>query len=274
MKIREPIVEDIFYPADAGRLRKDIEELLSNCTTAPGNAGCIISPHAGYEYAGDVCAEAFCSVSRRNPGIVVIIAPVHREHTNYLFLPESSVFSTPLGNLEVDEAAADELSSCSTNIIRNDLPHLEEHSIEVQLPFIRHIFGEVKIIPLLVGEVSKTSVEMLRRALQTVFASRSSQSLFVLSSNFSGFGPPGKTAEEADILLADIKENNWKKLLTDYRERRSSACGSACIAGFLAFNHARSSASLLKKKNSSTIGGNKGKSIEYAAVSFLEDVTL
>jgi hypothetical protein len=146
-KVREAIVAGIFYPEDAAGLSARLGAALleaSGPATLDGSPRpvAILSPHAAFDYSCDVQAAAWSAVGSRRIDRIVIIAPLRREGGSVAYLPESEAFQTPLGDVEVDLGACADLESCNTLFVTNDIPHLESHAVEVQLPFMRYLFPE------------------------------------------------------------------------------------------------------------------------------------
>ena len=186
-KIRESIVNGIFYPSEEKELITLIENLMSQTERDPGDAFAIITPHAGYTYAGKQIARAFKSTINRQIKNIVIVAPIHSKQDPGIYLPESKFFLTPIGSIPVNQDLVDELLTCSTNILNKDIPHLEEHCIELQLPFIRYLFPNIPIVPILLGNSSEKNIKLLSNALQLTFSSSYDHTLFIITSNMSAY---------------------------------------------------------------------------------------
>ena len=195
---REPIVDGIFYPAEAETLRDEILDLIRGTKAPPGDAFAIITPHAALQYTGALMSAAFTSASARKIKTVVILAPVHGETTDEIILPESSYFNTPMGSVPVNGEITEALLSFNPAIKRKESPHLEEHGIEVQLPFVQTIFPEASIVPILVGKAARRVVTLLANALQLVLSELHDTTLFVITTNISANNKKEISAREDD----------------------------------------------------------------------------
>jgi AmmeMemoRadiSam system protein B len=266
-KIRESIVDGIFYPAEEEELTALIESLLEKSGEDAGNAFAIISPHAGYSYAGEIIARSFKASAKRNIKDVVILAPIHTDPIDHIFLPESKFFLTPLGSLKVNQELADELLSCSTNILRKDLPHLEEHCIEVHLPFIKYLFPEANIVPILLGNSSLRNIKILSNALQLTFAPVYSSTLFVVSSNMTTHMNKEIAEHETKTLIDLITKIDWKGIATAKVSGEISSCGAACIATILSFNDIEYDIRVTSTGSSESLNEDKGDIVNYASIS-------
>ena len=234
-RVREPIVDGLFYSSEASTLTDTIVRLSERVDVPKIDAGRIVAPHATYEYCGPSIASSYKSASGRSFDVVVIIAPVHREPSNSIILTESEIFTIPTGSIEVDIEAVLEVEACSTKIIRNDVPHLEEHAVEVQLPFVRHFFPNAKIVPVLLGSTTAANVRTLSRALESAFPASNESVLFVASSNLCAGCTPGRAETEIALLSSLIESKDADGIVSRYEARELTACGCGCIASILTF---------------------------------------
>ncbi len=164
---RPPAVAGLFYPGDAEELRAHVDRLLANAAPlqSGGRIRAIIAPHAGYVYSGPLAARAFAALRPEQARIrrAVVIGPAHTMWTPGIAASEAPAFATPLGELPVDAAAIDEIASLPAVTI-DDRPHAQEHSLEVELPFLQRAVGTLPIVPLVVGGAASSDVaEVLER---------------------------------------------------------------------------------------------------------------
>ena len=147
---RPPAVAGQFYPGDAGALRRIIDGQLENASrvlSAPERTAAVIAPHAGIAYSGPAAAHAYRRVSGDYVKRVVLIGCSHRyQFEGAAIVPEGS-FDTPLGEFPIDSDLAKRLASYCTEKV--SAAHLEEHSLELQLPFLAQAVGLVPIVPVL-----------------------------------------------------------------------------------------------------------------------------
>jgi AmmeMemoRadiSam system protein B len=149
-----------FYPGSAENLRRTVSGLLASARSCerPDLSG-IIVPHAGYVYSGSVAAQAFARMpdAKNRFHRCVIFGPSHFIPFNGIAAPSYVAFSTPLGELPVDVDAVRSLATKARVVIDN-VPHERDHAIEVELPFLQMIFGNLPIVPLLFGFTSARAV--------------------------------------------------------------------------------------------------------------------
>lgn len=262
--VREPIVDGLFYPDSAPDLRREIEQFESSSTVPRGKAFAVVCPHAAYEKTGALMAAAYLAAADREIRRIVIIGPVHRENSDEIILPESRGFRTPLGIAEVDMKSVETVLSCSTSIIQNDIPHLEEHCLEVQLPFLQYHFPDAAIVPILLGRDTAANIRTLGKALFVAFGEHYPSTLFVVSANFSGNRETAAAAAEADEIIGLAERRDWKALVQGKVSRRFEACGAGCLASVLSLPGA--GGVRLLQRASTVSDADRHKSVEYAAL--------
>ena len=121
----------------------------------------IIVPHAGYIYSGQIAADAYNQVKQNKYDLVVVLGTNHTTagFSGISVFPNGA-FATPIGNMKIDSEAAEELLKLDSDVNTNLTVHAKEHSVEVQIPFIKYLFPQAKILPIIVGE---PDIEMCSR---------------------------------------------------------------------------------------------------------------
>ena len=166
--VRTAAVAGMFYPGDARALATELDELLGGVEQAEARLGfpkALIVPHAGYIYSGPIAARAYDELAAAR-GIVrrvVLLGPVHRVPVRGLAIPTDDAFATPLGTVPLDRAAFERVRDLP-QVVASDLAHLQEHALEVQLPFLQRQLGEFALAPFAVGNASVQEVaEVIER---------------------------------------------------------------------------------------------------------------
>jgi hypothetical protein len=142
------------------------------CPPVPGRLVGLISPHAGLYYSGPVAAHGYSLLRGRAGLSVVLVGPSHRVAFEGLALAARGAFETPLGQTPIDELLASELLAADSHIVNAPRPHRDEHSLEMQLPFLQHLVRELRIVPILMGEQTREEVDALAAALSKVLPGR------------------------------------------------------------------------------------------------------
>lgn len=251
-----------FYPGDALTLKRTVEQLLA---AAPASAlpfpKAIIAPHAGYIYSGPVAARIYALLRARRNAVrrVVLLGPSHRVAIDGLALPESRSFATPLGTVAIDTPGMEQLRDLP-QVVVSAAAHAQEHSLEVQLPFLQTVFDDFSLLPLVVGRATPT---LVAEVLERVWGDE--ETLIVVSSDLSHFLPYA-TAQTLD------GETVQHILRLDPRLAHDAACGATPINGLLiAAQRHRLHAHLVDLCNSGDTAGDKARVVGYAAFAFTAD---
>lgn len=192
-----------------------------------GYAQCLVSPHAAYDYTGDIMVKTLCEATKRSIDDIVILAPCLRENDDFVYLSESELFKTPLGDSLLNTSLINQLQDCGTRIQKNDIPHLEAHAIEVQLPILQFMYPAARITPILIGSKNQQIAEMLAKALATVLHDKGDSTLIIVAMNLTDTLKADMCRQEVDTILSLIKtsevQDRAKEIL------RLSSRGSAAL---------------------------------------------
>ena len=270
MKVRDATVAGIFYSDDPSELEAKISSLLEASKLSVTNAAAILAPHAGLDYSGDLAALAWKAASGRNVETILILSPFHGADKALVYLPESDYFDIPTGRLIVDRDIVEELHDCGTLMSVNDIPHFEEHGIELQLPFMHALFPDARLVPILLGKPSRAAVKALTSALSLVFADRAQSTLVVLSSDI-GSSTDYKAAERSAQRFLDLfLSSDGKSILDDLSEKDGRACGSGIASAYFSSGLAAGYRPVLLSRHDSSASRESGEErlVHYAAVAF------
>ncbi len=261
--IRSAAVAGMFYPGDARTLMTELDELLGGVEQAEPRLGfpkALIVPHAGYIYSGAVAAHAYeeLAAARGIVRRVVMLGPVHRVPVRGLAIPSDEAFATPLGVVPIDRAALDQVRDLR-QVVTSDRAHLQEHALEVQLPFLQRQLGSFALAPFAVGEASVAEVAQVIERLWG-----GPETLIVLSTDLSHYHPYAEARAIDGATLGRIGS-----FATDVHHEE--ACGATPLNGFLALAKAKNmSIRLLAACNSGDTAGGKGQVVGYSAFALYE----
>lgn len=234
--IREATGAGLFYPEAPGALVEALGALFAASADPTPGALAILSPHGGFAFSGRLSALAWKAAKNRRVSTVLIVSPLHGADESRIWIPEAAEFQTPIGDIGTDLSLLREIESCGTVFEESDIPHLLEHGIEVQLPFMRALFPAARVAPLLVGSPSPAVFSSLVSALDLVVADRLDELLVVASSDLSSF-PRGKgaarRAADASALALDRLDRRDAEGLASPDEGRGP-CGAALLAALVA----------------------------------------
>jgi len=273
MAVRRPCAAGTFYPSDPLALRREVEACLGGgAELGPpppplsGPVGLIL-PHAGYLYSGPVAGAGFRALWRLGrPERVIILGTNHTGLGGPLVLGEPGEWATPLGPLPVDEGLSQELQ-LATGAERTNLPFLEEHSVEVQLPFLRYLFGPIPFVPAVVRSQSPRFCQEVGEALAELLSHR--PILVIASSDFTHYEPDPVAKEKDQRALTEILNLDLGGFLEAVERHRISICGVGAVGILISFaKKAGLRAELLSYRTSGEVGGMWDQVVGYAAVLF------
>jgi AmmeMemoRadiSam system protein B len=246
----------MFYPGDAAILGKTVDHLLADKNAATHlQPKVLIVPHAGYVYSGATAARAYAQLAAVRNIIrrVVLLGPTHRVAVNGMALPTVSSFSTPLGNIPLAGDAIANLQSFP-QVVFSDHVHAQEHSLEVQLPFLQKALDDFTLIPIAVGNCQPSAVAEVINHLWG-----GPETLIVISTDLSHFLP------YAEAKAVDA--NTCRHILNfDSHIRPDQACGAFPMNGLLLVAQQRKlNIQQIDLCNSGDTAGDKQRVVGYAA---------
>jgi AmmeMemoRadiSam system protein B len=262
-RTRPAAVSGLFYPADSSQLANDVRNFLEQANPQPVSAKALVVPHAGYIYSGAIAAQGYATLRDRANSIrrVVLLGPTHRVAVRGLVHPGVDSFETPLGTVPIEPMTTGGICRLS-QVSVNFAAHAQEHSLEVQLPFLQTLLPNFTLLPLAVGVASASDVA---EVLEAVWGA--DETLIVISSDLSHYHPY-PTAKELD--------RNTVRSILDFRLPISheSACGATPISGLIEVARQRHLIPrLLDLRNSGDTAGSRDQVVGYASIAFSEDRT-
>lgn len=233
LDVRPSPIAGTWYESDPKALAAKIDSYLSkvHLPELNGDVIAVIAPHAGHRYSGQVAAYAFKALDGLNPDLVVILSPYHNYTSHHLLATSHQAYSTPLGNVEIDQAAFTELMSAldiPITLIAND----KEHSLEIELPFLQRVLKkDFKLLPLMVRGQEPEVAKKLGDALAAVLENK--KALIVASTDLSHFYEQ-KTASILDHeMLKRFESFEPESIFEAERTGKGFACGHAAVASML-----------------------------------------
>jgi AmmeMemoRadiSam system protein B len=256
MAIREPAVAGSFYPSDADQLRQDVERLLHKADIRSVMAPkAMIVPHAGYVYSGPVAAAAYRLLEplRKSIRRVALFGPAHRVYLDGMAIPASESFATPLGSVPLDAEAIQKISDLP-GVCVSDQAHAQEHSLEVQLPFLQLTLDAFRLVPVVVGQCGS---EQVARVIDTLWGG--AETLILISSDLSHYLP----YEDARRVDAATNKRIHTKASTLTGEE---ACGAHAVNGLMRAQHCKDlDVETIDLRNSGDTAGDKARVVGYGA---------
>ncbi len=273
-RVRTAVVSGQFYPEEPELLKKQIRQFLTAAKSVPAaDVRALIVPHAGYDYSGQVAAEAYKLVEGRKFDSVVIIAFLHRVFLQGVLVDDVAAYETPLGRVPVDRELAREIQM-SQPLFRNAMSgRLEEHSLEVQIPFLQETIAGLKIVPIYIGVQNITNITILADTLAKTLADRNT--LVVATTDLSHFHPYETASGKDKALIAMFEKGNAEAIYNAYAKEEAEACGMGPVLTsiLLAKKMKWSGPRLIRYANSGDITGDRSSVVGYAAMAFMEKGT-
>jgi len=264
MGIRRSDFAGSWYPAKESDCRDSIEEFSRDSIPCPSHEkepiGGIV-PHAGWYFSGRIAYNVIKCLNNDSTPDTIVIFGRHLHPGSNNFIMEEGLWATPFGNLEIDHDIAEKLTSEFRFTVETDLRYEQDNTIELQLPFIKYLFSDVKIVPigvpptvasLKIGErVAEIAADMGRKIIVL-----GSTDLTHYGYNY-GYTPKGVGKEAVDW----VKNENDKRIIdlmlemdTEEIIRESLINSNACCSG------AAATAIAAMKK----MGAIKGEKIIYS----------
>lgn len=267
METRHPAVSGVFYYSDKDNLKGHMDSLFSGAKT--GNNIGVVSPHAGYEYSGRTAAHAINSLKR--VGVFIILGPNH-----HVLGPEFSIMSegswkTPLGEVEIDTETAEKLRDCKI-LEESSIAHSQEHSIEVQLPFLQYRFKEFKFVPISIINTGFSSeflkkCELLGSAIADLVKGKDIG--IIASSDFSHYLPLDHAKKIDNEAIEKILKLDTKGFFDVLAKHDASICGYGPIAVLISVARILNlKTELIHESSSGDATKDFGSVVTYKAIGF------
>ena len=278
---RHPIVNGLFYPDSKEDLENMIQEYIDkvdkdkliedvNEQTGLKNAGeipplVLIAPHAGYIFSGKVQAYSYRLIKDIDIQTAIIIGPAHQKHFKGISVNLDDVYKTPAGLIEVDLESARQLVSHDGKFSLNEEAHLSEHSIEVQLPFLKIIQPGIKIVPILIGEQNWETSEILNNAIIALMKETSKKIVIIASTDLSHYHSHVEALSLDKVLRRDVINMDPQAFYKNVQECNSEACGfGGILTGMMLANELGEGKSAeLLYMDSGEVSGDRNEVVGY-----------
>ena len=271
--VRKPVWAGMFYDKNKESLSSQIDRFLENAqipVIPEGKIMGLISPHAGYIYSGQIAASGYRLVQGKDYETVIVIGPSHRYgFVGCSIYPQGS-YETPLGTIEVDNELASEISKAS-QFKYIPQAHKQEHSIEVQIPFIQKVLPQAKIVPIVMGYPRKQTILALANALAKTVPEK--KVLIVASTDLSHH-LPRKMANETDHkTISFIQSFNTDDIIKKLERNENIMCGGGPVTATLLCATERAKVQILKYGDSSEAGGSSYQVVGYLSAAIYSEAT-
>jgi len=258
-QVRYPVVAGQFYAGTKSALLKQIEWCYAHhygpgkipqAQAGPRRVVGLVSPHAGYMYSGPVAAHGFSLIAQDGmPSSIVMVGPNHTGIGSGVSIMVSGKWRTPLGDVEIDKQLASSIKQSSDIIDEDVAAHTGEHSLEVQLPFLQHLFGDkFKIVPICMMIQDEETSEEIGRAIAK--AATKKDVAVIASTDFTHYEPQQSAAVKNGKALDEILALDWRGLMRTVEDENISMCGYGAVSAML--------------KAARELGAKRAKLLKYA----------
>jgi MEMO1 family protein len=264
---RKAAVAGSFYPGNEAELRRMVGRLVEP-KAAKVKALAVISPHAGFVYSGQVAGAVFSSVEL--PETVVILAPRHGEMRNIFALLSEGQWETPLGSIPIASELAEAIQKESGGLVKTDAAaHAQEHSLEVQLPFIQFLHPRFSLVPINISYLASfNDLEELGRAMAAGILAFGGEVLIVASTDMSHYVSREVAREKDFLAIRKILDLDPRGLFDVVRSEDISMCGfqpvTAALVSALALGAKK--AELVRYADSGDATGDDREVVGYAGL--------
>jgi AmmeMemoRadiSam system protein B/AmmeMemoRadiSam system protein A len=261
------------YQGDPAELARRVDAMIAAAAAPPRAEApiAVVSPHAGYVYSGPIAGYAYRAVQGHAYDTVVVIGPSHREPFVGLSVYDTTRFDTPLGQIPCDRELIGGLLGAHPNIRYLPGAHRNEHSLEVQVPFLQRALKDFKLVMVVVG--GRDPEAELTFVLALAEYARHKRVLVVASSDLSHYHDYDSANRLDALALKSMVALDTAALERDIGAQRCEACGILPV--LITMDYARRMGAkrgvLLRQANSGDTAGPKNQVVGYAAIGFWSD---
>jgi AmmeMemoRadiSam system protein B len=266
---RLPAVAGRFYSSDPEVLSRELQRYLAPLPTSADTIqhaiGCVV-PHAGYMYSGRVAGAVYRKLPQRSSHI--ILGPNHFGVGAPLAINAEGTWVTPLGEARIDTPLARALMRSCHLLSEDAVAHAQEHSLEVQIPFLQHVFGGFSFVPIAIGSAGYPALEMLGRVIAGVVSQAQNPVLIIASSDMNHYESDDVTREKDSKAIERVLALDPLGLYEVVRREEISMCGFGPTVALLiaARQLGTSKAELVKYATSGDVSGDRDSVVGYAGM--------
>lgn len=262
MKMRPCAVSGMFYPSDPDHLEQLLAKFFEDAGTGRNSKGVVV-PHAGYIYSGRVAALSYASINPGFDGTFLLIGPSHRGFETCI---SKVPWETPLGIVDNDTELGEAL-----NIDPDEISHLDEHSLEVQIPFVKYRFPRARITPVMMGRQDYRSVQVLSEQISCAIKRTGRDVRIIASSDFSHYVQAEVARKNDHYAIEPLCKFDIPEFYRRIGERNVTACGYGPISAMLLAcqEYGCRKTELIHYATSGDITGDNAAVVGYAAIAVI-----
>ena len=267
--VRRPAVAGSWYPADPVALAREVDRYLAGAGDPPaGDPIAIIAPHAGLMYSGPIAAYAYNPLRGRDIDVAVLVGPSHYVGFEGVAIYERGAFETPFGPIPIAEHCADAIAMGSRQIQPHPTAHVREHSLEMQLPFLKRVLPDAEIVPLVMGHQRRETAYALGDAIAAAVKGR--KAVLIASTDLSHYQNAATAAKLDGKVMQQVLRFDADALMSLLETFPEHACGGGPTVAVMraAKLLGATDARVLKYGDSGDVSGDKDAVVGYLAAAF------
>jgi AmmeMemoRadiSam system protein B len=267
--LRRAAVAGSWYPAQPDALAREVDRYLASAGQPPaGTPLAIIAPHAGLMYSGPIAAYAYRLLHGRDIEVAVLVGPSHYVGFEGAAICEHGAFDTPFGPMPISTACAAAVTKASRAIGPHPTAHVREHSLEMQLPFLKRVLPGVEIVPIVMGYQRRETAYVVGDAIAKAVEGR--RAVLIASTDLSHY-QNAPTAERLDRkVIQHVNQFDPDGLMSLLETNPEHACGGGPTVSVMRAARAlgASDTRVLKYGNSGDVSGDRDAVVGYLAAAF------
>lgn len=267
--VRRAAVAGSWYPADPGALAREVDRYFDAAgQPQPGDPLAIIAPHAGLMYSGPIAAHAYNLLRGRDIDIAVLAGPSHYVGFEGVAIYDQGAFETPFGQVPIAHECAAAIAMGSPIIGVHPTAHVREHSLEMQLPFLKRALPHVEIVPLVMGYQRRETARALGDAIAVALHGR--RAVIIASTDLSHYQNAATAAKLDGKVIEQVQRFDADGLMSLLERVPEHACGGGPTVSVMraAKQLGATDARVLKYGDSGDVSGDKDAVVGYLAAAF------
>lgn len=263
--IRNPAVAGQFYPGWARELRETIKYMTDSKAEKVDAIGVVV-PHAGYIYSGQVAGAVLSGIEFKDT--FVLMGPNHRGMGKPLSIMTAGTWKTPLGEVQVNSELANAILKESSHLEEDELAHIMEHSLEVQVPFLQFFQPTVRIVPIVFSPVNIEVYHEIGRSVARAIQKTGAGAVMLASTDMTHYEPHDSAKRKDKFAIDAILKLDSEALVQSIKQHGISMCGYAPTISLIAAAREMGAqkTKLVKYQTSGDTSGDYSSVVGYAGI--------
>ncbi len=220
--IRQPAVANQFYPGSEKELRKDVSGRIKEVQKKE-KVLALVSPHAGYMYSGDIAGAVYSQAELTRD--VIVMGPNHHGVGAPFAVMAEGKWEMPGGDITINESLANLLIEESKWLRADNQAHIQEHSVEVQLPFIQYVQPDVEFVPVVLGRADLETCEEIGIAMARAIRRYGEPAVIIASTDMTHYESQESAKKKDQLAIDKILALDPAGLLDTVNTYNISMCG-------------------------------------------------